>query len=280
MEENRYCVYKHTNKINGKVYIGQTGRNPESRWLEGKGYIGCTLFYNAIQKYGWDAFDHEIVYDCLSFEEANKYEKELIESYDSTNPEKGYNLMSGGVKSQPCEATRQKMKEAHSGEKNHFYGKTHTPEVKERLRQKNLGKTIPAEVREKISRSIKVTKSKNKKEQPIKEKKDGRKRHRTEEEKINISMKLKNRTFSEETRNKISQALSKPVLCIETGIVYYGISEAARQMGFGHTTLVRHLKGGQKTFAGYHWKYLEKDDDDNNDDDNEVQSDIRPAVVK
>lgn len=56
-----YCVYAHINKVNGKIYIGQTCRKPEYRWNDGKGYKECTYFYNAIEKYGWDNFDHEIL---------------------------------------------------------------------------------------------------------------------------------------------------------------------------------------------------------------------------
>ena len=63
-----YCVYKHTNKINGKVYIGQS-MNPKDRWSrQGHQYKGCTYFYNAIQKYGWNNFIHEILIDNLTQE--------------------------------------------------------------------------------------------------------------------------------------------------------------------------------------------------------------------
>jgi len=53
---NNYTIYIHKNKINGKVYIGQTGQDPKKRWDNGNGYKTCSRFWNAIQKYGWDNF--------------------------------------------------------------------------------------------------------------------------------------------------------------------------------------------------------------------------------
>lgn len=94
--EKAYCVYKHTNISNGKVYIGITSQQPEKRWKNGYGYEGNEYFYRAIQKYGWDGFEHEIISDGLTKEQACSIEIELIEVYDSTNPEKGYNFSSGG----------------------------------------------------------------------------------------------------------------------------------------------------------------------------------------
>ena len=49
-------IYLHRNKINNKVYIGQTIQPVENRWKNGNGYKTCSYFYNAIQKYGWGKF--------------------------------------------------------------------------------------------------------------------------------------------------------------------------------------------------------------------------------
>lgn len=71
--------------------------NPIRRWSTGKGYKRCTHFYNAIIKYGWDNFRHEILYTGLSREEAEYKEKELIRKYKSTNTDFGYNIQQGGL---------------------------------------------------------------------------------------------------------------------------------------------------------------------------------------
>lgn len=52
----------HDNKVNHKKYIGITGQDPEERWRHGTNYRTCVAFNRAIQKYGWDGFDHIILY--------------------------------------------------------------------------------------------------------------------------------------------------------------------------------------------------------------------------
>lgn len=105
-----YCIYKHTNKINGKVYIGQTCQKPEYRWgKDGNGYKMSSRFYSAITCYGWDNFEHEILVENLTKEEADILEQELIEKYKSNNLEFGYNLDSGGKNKEVSEETKQKQ---------------------------------------------------------------------------------------------------------------------------------------------------------------------------
>ena len=95
--KNRYKVYIHKNLINGKVYIGQTCKTLQERsGLNGKKYKDSTRFYEDIEKYGWDNFEHKVLYDNLSCEEANKLERELIKQYKSLDSNYGYNVASGG----------------------------------------------------------------------------------------------------------------------------------------------------------------------------------------
>lgn len=95
----KYCVYVHTNKINNKKYVGLTSEvNPEARWgAHGGRYKQNKHFYAAIVKYGWDNFEHEIIATELSQEEASILERELIASFNTTNPDYGYNILQGGI---------------------------------------------------------------------------------------------------------------------------------------------------------------------------------------
>ena len=99
--ENNYIIYQHKNKINGKMYIGLTKQNPITRWRNGRGYAANKHFSEAIQKYGWDNFEHTILYTNLTKEEAGQKEKELIELYNLTDPDKGYNISKGGTQFGP-----------------------------------------------------------------------------------------------------------------------------------------------------------------------------------
>ena len=92
---HEYVVYKHTNLTNGKVYIGITCQDVKRRWQNGHGYAG-TYFWNAIQKYGWDGFAHEVVFEGLTKSEACNEEKRLISIYRSQDREFGYNIAEGG----------------------------------------------------------------------------------------------------------------------------------------------------------------------------------------
>ena len=92
-----YTVYIHTNKVNGKSYVGQTKcEDLTRRWTGGHGYEGCPYFYNAIKKYGWNGFTHIILETGLTKEEADEKEIAYIKQYKTTDPEHGYNIKSGG----------------------------------------------------------------------------------------------------------------------------------------------------------------------------------------
>ena len=154
MEERKFIVYKHENKINGKVYIGLT-QNLKRRWVgKGQAYSGSPVFYKALKKYGWDNFTHEIMYENLTQEQAKQKETELIKQYKSNETAYGYNLTLGGDCNIPneevknkisktqsagmTEERKQKIKDAlkdrnFSGENNPYYGKQHTQEIRNKM---------------------------------------------------------------------------------------------------------------------------------------------------
>lgn len=103
-EKREWCVYIHRNIINNKAYIGITSRKPEERWgNNGNQYHKGNqhAIRAAIQKYGWNNFEHIIWADNLSESDAKHMEKMLIALFKTncnryTNPKYGYNLTDGG----------------------------------------------------------------------------------------------------------------------------------------------------------------------------------------
>ena len=119
----KYILYEHRNKINGKRYIGITN-NKTKRWYgKGKNYEGCPYFFAAIQKYGWDNFEHNVLIYDLTREEASRLEKHYIKTLKTCDKAFGYNLAEGGVNAPTMlgkhhsKETKRKMSEAQRGKK-------------------------------------------------------------------------------------------------------------------------------------------------------------------
>lgn len=89
-------VYKITNKVNGKVYIGQTRGTLRNRWNSHCRNKKLSLITRAIEKYGRENFTIEEIDRAETREELNTKESRWIKELDSSNKEIGYNIMPGG----------------------------------------------------------------------------------------------------------------------------------------------------------------------------------------
>jgi len=97
-----------------------TKQEPQKRWgKNGKRYkINNSLFGNAITKYGWDSFEHVIIANKITFEEAENFEILLVKKLKSNEKELGYNITAGGKgckKLKHSDKTISKMKKSHKG---------------------------------------------------------------------------------------------------------------------------------------------------------------------
>lgn len=240
---NNYTIYIHINKINNKVYIGQTSQIPQKRWDNGKGYQTSSKFYNAILKYGWDNFEHKILFTNLSLEQANSKQQQLIQYYHSTEDQYGYNLTSGGTNFKHSEQTKRKIGQSNhisqqgkqwsqyqrqiisqkfKGQGNPFYGKHHTEQTKKKISQSMKGKNVGS------------------------------------------SHPFYGKHHTQESLQKISQSRKgkggKKIRCINTGQIFNTMMDAARWCGLKNASSIGQVcnKTGKQKTAGRHPQTKEK----------------------
>jgi group I intron endonuclease len=155
---NIYLVYKHTSP-SGKSYIGIT-KNYDQRCNNHKNiHSPCTAFSNAIKKYGWDSFMHEIVAEGLTIEEANTLETQTIVECNTLAPF-GYNLTTGGGIKVVSDLTRSRLSQSRKGRVTESHkliislthkNKTVTDETKQKQRNARLGQHATEETKQKLS---------------------------------------------------------------------------------------------------------------------------------
>ena len=103
-------IYKITNLLNGKVYIGQTIQEVSQRWKRHCKGNDKTAIAEAIKKYSKDNFKFEVIDTAETLEDLNKKEESWILKENSISPN-GYNLNSGGLNRIPTEETKKILKE-------------------------------------------------------------------------------------------------------------------------------------------------------------------------
>ncbi len=228
-------IYKITNNINNKVYIGQTIGSVAKRWSYHCGKDSrCRVMANAIRKYGRESFKIEIIDKSDNIDNLNKKEQFWIESLQSISPN-GYNLQSGGLNHLASEETRKLQSESAKGNTN------------------AKGKKRSMESRRKISESLRGQKGRN----------TGNKH--SIEVRRKISEAGKGRQVSEKTRRKMSEAHigkiqsnSRSVLCLTNNTIYPSISHAAKKLNIAASNIHGVLSGVRKLTKGYIFKYVER----------------------
>ena len=235
-----YTVYIHKNKINQKVYVGLTKQTPQERWRSnGEGYKSQSKFWNAIQKYGWDNFEHIILQTNLTAEEAGELEKNLIKSFNSI--QNGYNISPGGITT------------------------NHSTETIEKIRKSMIGKTHTEQTKEKISNS----KTKDKKpiicvETGVEYESAAEAMKKTGIDRSSISKVCYGTmntaggyhwTFKGQEPIYLTDKRFRSVICIDTGKIYPSIAEAAKDTNSDPSNIKKVCDGKYKTTNKLRWKY-------------------------
>ena len=139
-------IYKITNTVNGKSYIGQTihdaAKGRINDHLNGVAN-GSRLVRHAVKKYGKDAFTYEILEENIFPKFLPDLEVHYIKKFNTVAPN-GYNLTHGGeIGKKHSPETRQKMSEAKKGKSSHMKGRKHTPESRRKMSEALKGKPSP-----------------------------------------------------------------------------------------------------------------------------------------
>lgn len=134
-------IYKFTNKIDGKDYIGQTTQSLEARvsqhFSDAKSGRRDYVIDRAIRKYGRENFIIEKWDDALSIDELNKMEIFWIKELNTLAPN-GYNLLEGGKNAKHTEETKKKLSESRKGKK---FG-PHSEETKKKLSESHSNNKV------------------------------------------------------------------------------------------------------------------------------------------
>ena len=257
-------IYKITNTINKKAYVGITvNADPLHRWISHKSNNrngrGCPLLMKAFKKHGEDAFTFEVLIICFD-EDVYKYEKEYIIKYNALSPN-GYNVAEGGK----------------SGR--NFLGKTHSEETKNKISIASKKYNSSLEVREKARQTAiefhkthSISELQKKSEKWKKALEEGRigghlriNNHVKDEIKVKISegitkyfedkANIKRHSDTMRTANgrKIIQ-FSKENTFITS---FDSIMDAFEKTGVPANSIGQNLSGRSKTAYGFIWKYAE-----------------------
>lgn len=223
MAGRTFYIYCHT-APNGKRYIGQTCANkPERRW--GRGYKNCHRIEHAIEKYGWENFEHSVLMICHSKQMADLLEVNLIAFFDTTNPNRGYNILMGGggrIDFSPSEETRRKISKSLTGRK---------------------GRIPSAEVRRRMSEAQKKAYA------------NGSKRRFNE-----LPEKSQDRIRGALRREAAKKRRSVVQFDLDGNqvAVYPSVAEACRATGTFQSGLILCCQGTRKKANGFTWRYQDK----------------------
>lgn len=166
-------IYKITNIINNKSYIGQTVTSTKRRWIlhKSEAKTDDTHFHRAIRKYGAESFVIEILEELDDIEFLNERERFWIMHFDTYN--NGYNSDEGGGNGRHLsEEHKQKIGNSNRGRKRpdtsarnigstYGLGYTHSEETRIKQKEIAINRTYSSETRKKMSLSAKNRKKKN-----------------------------------------------------------------------------------------------------------------------
>jgi len=258
--ENVFYVYHHLNKTTGEIFYVGKGKGNRAYSVKSR----SSLWHNIVNKYGYEVL---IVESDLSEEESFARETYWISLLGRRDLGNGLliNFTDGGdgVRGYVySDEVKQRMSEAHFGDKNHFYGKTHSEEARKKMREAKKGMTSPMKGRRLSQKTKDLLKYIN----------TGKKHKEETKQKIGNALRgrnIKGHAQTEETKAKISETLKKKKHHKRRIVLQYdmnnnfiqewpSVSAATEATGFKHIDKVCR---GERSHAGnFKWIYKETKD--------------------
>lgn len=168
-----YYIYKTTNKLNGRFYIGKRKARSLTDYYMGSG----TLLKRALVKYGKSNFDKEILFVVSNEQEMNEKEAEIVTEAFCSDPNT-YNVIPGGAngtlgyhhttetkakignanRNRPCtEQHKKQISDALKGKPSPHRGRTLSFETRKKMSEAAQGRIVSNETRQKISAGLKAS---------------------------------------------------------------------------------------------------------------------------
>ena len=228
-------IYKITNKINGKSYVGKS-INIERRIAEHKciNHETNKSLKFAYKKYGLDNFEFEILEQCLE-EELNEKEIYYIQKI---KPE--YNRTTGGDGS-PSHKISNKTRQILVEKGKEFWNRLSEEQknniIKNNLKGRPIGHDVSSETREKLRQSNL-----------------GKKQSK-------LTIEKRKQTFLEKKKNGYIQTNEnhrKKVICVETNEIFESVKKAGEKFEVQPTSISGVLNGRYQTCKGFHFKYYQE----------------------
>lgn len=281
-------IYLITNKVNGKIYVGQTTKSSSERWKQHCVSSNCKKLHSAIKKYGVDSFTISEIYTSFSKEDLDNQEIYWISHLNAMDKNFGYNLKSGGSNGINSEEVRKKIgislkkryEEDGYKERVCSHLKNPSPEVRQKMRLSKIGTTLSEDHKNAIKNTLtnkkktkqhaeNISKGKtglkyswknkfywNKHPEKKKEWIEAKRKYKTKEESnfaYNLNKKAKRNLLRKEF---IKKGKVVGIRCLTTNKEYKTYSSAAKELKINDCVLRDHIIGLYSQAGGYKFEAI------------------------